>query len=42
VCDALRGLPWLLAERRPRPPAIETRLAVLDAAQRASTARRYV
>jgi GT2 family glycosyltransferase len=42
ACDALRGLPWLLAERRPRPPAIETRLAVLDAAQRASTARRYV
>ena len=40
--DALRGMPWLLSTRRPRPAAVEARLAPLDAAQRASTARRYV
>jgi GT2 family glycosyltransferase len=40
--DALRGLPWLLQQRRPRPPAVEARLARLDEAQRRSTARRYV
>ena len=40
--DAVRGLPWLLAERRVRPPAVEARLARLGATQRASTARRYV
>jgi GT2 family glycosyltransferase len=40
--DAVRGLPWVLAERRPRPRAVERRLAPLDAAQRASKARRYV
>jgi GT2 family glycosyltransferase len=42
VWDAVRGLPWLLAERRPRSPDVEARLSALDAAQRASTARRYV
>jgi GT2 family glycosyltransferase len=40
--DALRGLPWVLANRRVRPPAVEDRLRPLDATQRASTARRYV
>ena len=40
--DAVRGLPWLLAHRRSRPPAVEARLAVLDETQRRSTARRYV
>ena len=38
--DAVRGLPWVLAHRRSRPPSVEARLAPLDAAQRASTARR--
>jgi GT2 family glycosyltransferase len=40
--DALRGLPWLVSLRQPRPPEIEARLSALDDAQRASTARRYV
>jgi GT2 family glycosyltransferase len=40
--DAVRGLPWVLAHRRTRPRTVEGRLAPLDAAQRASTARRYV
>ena len=40
--DALRGLPWLIANRRSRPATVEARLSGLDAAQRASTARRYV
>jgi GT2 family glycosyltransferase len=42
AADAVRGLPWVLAERRPRPPAVEARLAPLDEAQRRSRARRYV
>ena len=40
--DALRGMRWLLTERRARPPAVETRLVVLDETQRRSRARRYV
>ena len=40
--DAVRGLPWVLTHRRTRPRPVERRLAPLDAAQRASTARRYV
>ncbi|AGZ41133.1 glycosyl transferase family protein [Actinoplanes friuliensis DSM 7358] len=40
--DAVRGLPWVLTRRRTRPRSVEARLAPLDAAQRASTARRYV
>jgi GT2 family glycosyltransferase len=40
--DALRGLPWLLANRQPRPRTVESRLSALDAAQRESRARRYV
>ncbi|GAA0797670.1 glycosyltransferase family 2 protein [Spirilliplanes yamanashiensis] len=42
ACDAVRGLPWVLAERRPRPAAVEARLRPLDEAQRRSRARRYV
>ncbi|MFC3737120.1 glycosyltransferase family 2 protein [Paractinoplanes deccanensis] len=42
VADALRGLPWLVTARRPRPAIVEARLAPLDEAQRRSTARRYV
>jgi GT2 family glycosyltransferase len=40
--DAVRGLPWVLAHRRTRPRPVEERLAPLDAAQRTSTARRYI
>lgn len=40
--DAARGLPWLIANRRPRPATVEARLSGLDATQRASTARKYV
>jgi GT2 family glycosyltransferase len=40
--DAVRGLPWVLAHRRVRPSSVEKRLAPLDAAQRASVARRYI
>jgi GT2 family glycosyltransferase len=40
--DAVRGLPWVLTHRRTRPQPVERRLAPLDAAQRASTARRYI
>jgi GT2 family glycosyltransferase len=40
--DALCGLPWLIQQRNPRPPEVESRLAPLDEAQRRSTARRYV
>jgi GT2 family glycosyltransferase len=39
--DAARGLGWLLRARQPRPASVEARLAPLDAAQRASTARSY-
>lgn len=38
---AVRGLPWVLHERRPMPPRVEARFAALDAPQRASTARSY-
>jgi GT2 family glycosyltransferase len=41
VVDAARGLGWMLRARRPRPASVEARLAPLDAAQRASTARSY-
>jgi GT2 family glycosyltransferase len=40
--DALRGVPWLVTERRARPPDVESRLGVLDETQRRSKARRYV
>ncbi|MGW2846092.1 glycosyltransferase family 2 protein [Streptomyces sp. NPDC001274] len=39
---AAGGLPWVLRQRRPVPPAIEARLAALEEAQRKGTARRYV
>jgi GT2 family glycosyltransferase len=39
---AARGIPWVLRERRVLPPSAEARFAALDAAQRRSTARRYV
>ncbi|WP_239166171.1 glycosyltransferase family 2 protein [Actinoplanes italicus] len=40
--DAVRGLGWLLVDRRPRPAVVEARLGRLDEAQRRSAARRYV
>ncbi|NEK56904.1 glycosyltransferase [Geodermatophilus sabuli] len=42
VLDAVRGLPWVLRERRVLPPHAEARFAALEEAQRTSTARRYV
>ena len=39
---AVRGLPWVLRERRPLPPHAERRFEVLEHAQRSSRARRYV
>lgn len=42
VGEAIAGLPWVVRERRPLPPAVERRLALLEAPQNASTARRYV
>jgi GT2 family glycosyltransferase len=39
---AVRGVPWLLRERRVLPPHAEARFAALDQVQRRSTARRYV
>ena len=40
--DAVRGLPWVVAERRPLPPLVEARMVALEPSQAASTARRYV
>ncbi|HEX8627199.1 MAG TPA: glycosyltransferase [Catenuloplanes sp.] len=40
--DALRGAPWVLAERRCLPPEVEARLSVLEGPQSRSKARRYV
>ncbi|MDP5182644.1 glycosyltransferase [Blastococcus sp. BMG 814] len=42
VARAVRGLPWVLRERRVLPPHAEARFAALEEAQRNSTARRYV
>lgn len=42
VWQALRGLPWVLRERRPLPERVERRFSALERAQRTSTARRYV
>jgi GT2 family glycosyltransferase len=39
---AVRGLPWVVRERRVLPAHAEARFAALDAVQRRSTARRYV
>jgi GT2 family glycosyltransferase len=40
--EAMRGIPWVIRERRVLPPHAEARFAALDRAQRRSTARRYV
>jgi GT2 family glycosyltransferase len=40
--DALRGLGWVVRERRVVPPRVEARLRSLDEPQTASTVRRYV
>jgi GT2 family glycosyltransferase len=42
LVQAVRGLPWVLRERRVLPPHAEARFAALDPTQRRSTARRYV
>jgi GT2 family glycosyltransferase len=42
LLDAVRGIPWVVRERRVLPPHAEARFAALDEAQRRSTARRYV
>lgn len=42
VLAALRGLPWVLRERRVLPERAEARFRALEEAQRRSTARRYV
>jgi GT2 family glycosyltransferase len=42
LVEAVRGLPWVVRERRVLPPQAEARFAALDRAQRRSTARRYV
>lgn len=39
---ALRGLPWVLTERRAVAPPVEAAISALEAARRDSTARRYV
>jgi GT2 family glycosyltransferase len=40
--QALRGLPWVLRERRTLPERVERGLRLLEQTQRRSTARRYV
>ncbi|TLW91084.1 glycosyltransferase [Saccharomonospora piscinae] len=42
VAEAVRGLPWVLAERRVVPADVEEGLRALEHSQRHSTARRYV
>ncbi|MFD8228010.1 glycosyltransferase family 2 protein [Streptomyces massasporeus] len=39
--EAAAALPWVLRERRVLPPAIESRLRMLEPSQRTSKARRY-
>jgi GT2 family glycosyltransferase len=39
---AIRGIPWVVRERRVLPPHAEARFAALEDAQRRSTARRYI
>lgn len=41
LADALLGLPWVLRHRRPLPPPVEARMALLDEPKRRSRARRY-
>jgi GT2 family glycosyltransferase len=40
--EAAAGLPWVLRERKVVPPKVERGLRLLEAPQKASTARRYV
>ncbi|MUL40488.1 glycosyltransferase [Streptomonospora sp. PA3] len=42
VGEALAGLPWVLAQRRPVPRRVEAGLRLLEEPQRDSPARRYV
>ncbi|GLW67398.1 glycosyl transferase [Actinomadura rubrobrunea] len=42
LAEAAAGLPWVVRERRPVPPEVETRLRALDEPQRRSRARKYV
>lgn len=42
VAEAVRGLPWVLTERRVVPRGVEEGLCSLEESQRRSTARRYV
>ncbi|OMH29312.1 glycosyl transferase [Tersicoccus phoenicis] len=42
VLDAVRGLPWVLRDRRPLPKHVERRFQALEHSQRTSAARRYV
>jgi GT2 family glycosyltransferase len=42
LLQAVRGLPWVLRERRVLPAHAEARFAALEHAQRTSAARRYV
>ena len=42
VLDALRGLPWVVRERRVVPPHVEQRLRLMDGPQLESRVRRYV
>jgi GT2 family glycosyltransferase len=39
---ALRGLPWVLRERRPVTPDLEAQIQLLEEPRRTSSARRYV
>jgi GT2 family glycosyltransferase len=39
---AVRGLPWVLRERRPVPPEVEAQIQLLEEPRRVSPARRYV
>jgi GT2 family glycosyltransferase len=42
IASAVQGLPWVLRDRRPLPPATERRFLALEYAQAHSAARRYV
>ncbi|MER7451273.1 glycosyltransferase [Nocardia beijingensis] len=42
VLDTLRGMPWVLRERKVLPPRVEAGLVLLEESQRCSAARRYV
>ena len=42
IAEALAGLGWVLAQRRPVPPRIEAGLRLLEEPQRRSAARRYI